>query len=110
MHLVFHGITCHEITWCLTINLSNIHSVSDFQRHTKDFLSRLKETRSPIVLTVKGKAEFVLQDAKSYQELLDRLEAAEDLEAIREGYAQAQAGELTSLEDFDKEFRAKHGL
>jgi len=92
------------------INLSNIHSLSDFQRHTKDFLGKLKKTKKPIVLTVKGKAEFVLQDAKSYQQLLDKLEAAEDMEAIREGYAQAQAGKLTPFEKFDSEFRAKNGI
>jgi prevent-host-death family protein len=92
------------------INLSNIHSLSDFQRHTKDFLGKLKETKSPMVLTVKGKAEFVLQDAESYQDLLDKLEAAEDLEAIREGYDEAQAGKLTPFEEFDSDFRAKNGL
>jgi prevent-host-death family protein len=99
-----------KFTGAPMINLSNIHSLSDFQRHTKDFLGKLKETKNPIVLTIKGKAEFVLQDAKSYQELLDKLDAAEDLEAIREGYAEAQAGKLTSFEDFDSGFRAKNGL
>jgi hypothetical protein len=35
---------------------------------------RLKEKKSPLVLTVNGRAELVVQDAASYQEMLDRLE------------------------------------
>lgn len=92
------------------INLSNIHSVTDFQRSPKDLLGRIKETNSPIVLTVNGKAEYVVQDAQSYQALLDRLEAAEDMEAIREGYQQSLAGEGTPAEEFFEDFEAQNGL
>ncbi len=45
------------------------------------------------MLTVNGRAELVVQDAASYQEILDRLERAETLAAIRQGIAQAQRGE-----------------
>jgi len=92
------------------LNLSNIHSVTDFQRNPKGILGKLKESKSPIVLTVNGKAALVVQDAESYQAMLDKVQAAEAFEAIRRGYAQSLAGEVTSFEEFDKEFRAKHGL
>jgi PHD/YefM family antitoxin component YafN of YafNO toxin-antitoxin module len=92
------------------INLSNIHSVTDFQRNPKAVLAKLKETRSPAVLTVNGKAELVVQDAVSYQALLDKVQAAEDLEAIREGLAQSLAGKGQPIAEFFKEFEAKHGL
>ena len=75
------------------INLANIHSVTDFQRNPKGILRKLKESKSPVVLAVNGKAELVVQDAESYQALLDKVQAAEDLEAIREGLAQSLAGE-----------------
>lgn len=92
------------------INLRNIHSVTDFQRSPKDVLGKLKESKNPVVLTVNGKAAFVVQDAESYQALLDKVEAAEDLEAIRAGLKQSLAGEGRSLEEFQRDFEKRHGL
>jgi len=45
------------------IQTQNIHSLTDFQRNTVGHVRRLKETGMPAVLTVKGKAELVIQDA-----------------------------------------------
>ncbi len=54
------------------INLTrDIHSLTEFKRNTNEFLQRLKQTKSPLVLTVDGKAELVVQDAESYQKLLE---------------------------------------
>ena len=55
------------------MNLSqDIQSLTDFKRNTPEFLRRLKETGHPVVLTINGKAELVVQDAASYQKLFDR--------------------------------------
>ena len=57
------------------INLSrDIQSLSTFKRNTNELISQMKETGNPIVLTVNGKAELVVQDAVAYQQLLDTLE------------------------------------
>ncbi len=50
----------------------DITSLSNFQRNTREFLQGLKESARPLVLTVNGKAELVVQDAEAYQRLLDR--------------------------------------
>ena len=42
------------------VHLSDIHSVTDFQRNTKDHLKRLEKSRRPLVLTLNGKAKAVL--------------------------------------------------
>ena len=42
-------------------------------------IAQMKQTGEPIVLTVNGKAEVAVQDAKSYQQLLEKIE---NLEAI----------------------------
>jgi PHD/YefM family antitoxin component YafN of YafNO toxin-antitoxin module len=55
----------------------------------------MKKTRRPVVLTVNGKAELVVQDAESYQLVLDRLERLEVVEAIRLGIAAAEEGRVT---------------
>jgi prevent-host-death family protein len=57
-------------------NLLDIHSLTDFQRNTRKFLERLRNSHQPMVLTVNGKAAVVMQDAESYQALLDELAQA----------------------------------
>ena len=59
---------------------NDIRSLSDFKRNTLELLERLRETGNPLVLTVNGKAELVVQDAVAYQALLDRLEAIEGIQ------------------------------
>jgi uncharacterized protein (DUF2236 family) len=55
------------------IDLSrDIWSLTDFVRKkTTELQRRLKETGNPIVLTVNGKAEFVIQHVDAYQRLVD---------------------------------------
>lgn len=75
------------------LDLSNIHSLSDFNRNSKDHIERLKESGEPEVLTVNGKAELVVQDAESYQELLRKAEFADTVSAVHRGMkTHAQSG------------------
>ena len=92
------------------IDLREIRSVTEFQRNIKDYVSRLKKKKSPLVLTVNGRAALVVQDAASYQEILDRLERAETVAAIRRGIDQADRGEGISLEEAENQLRKKHGF
>ncbi len=63
------------------LDLANdIRSLSDFKRNTVDLLDRLRKTGHPLVLTINGKAELVVQDAVAYQALLDRVEAIEGIQ------------------------------
>jgi prevent-host-death family protein len=57
------------------IDLNNIVSLTDFQRNAKQHIERLRDTGKPQILTVNGRAEIVIQDAASYQRLLDQAEA-----------------------------------
>jgi PHD/YefM family antitoxin component YafN of YafNO toxin-antitoxin module len=92
------------------IDLRDVRSVTEFQRNIKDYVGRLKEKKTPMVLTVNGRAELVVQDAGSYQEMLDRLERAEAVAAIRRGIEQVARGEGIPLEDAEKRLRKKHGF
>jgi len=40
------------------IDLREVRSVTEFQRDIKDYIERLKENKTPLVLTVDGKAEL----------------------------------------------------
>jgi prevent-host-death family protein len=77
------------------VNLrQDIHPLTDFKRNTSDFLSKMRKTRRPVVLTVNGRAELVVQDAESYQKMLDRLDRLESVEAIRLGIVATQEGRV----------------
>ena len=44
----------------------DIQSLSTFKRDTAKLVRQMKKTGQPVVLTVNGKAELVVQDAASY--------------------------------------------
>ncbi len=82
------------------MNLSeDIQPLTDFKRNTPEFLRQLKETGNPVVLTINGKAELVVQDAASYQRLFDLAERLETIQAVKEGLASADRGEGTPMDD-----------
>lgn len=83
----------------------DIHSLSNFKRNTPDFLRQLKETGQPVVLTINGKAELVVQDAASYQHLLDLAERTERRDALRASVEDMRAGKTTPAEDMRAEMR-----
>lgn len=67
------------------IPIGNIHPLTDFKRNTAEFRERLKKSGQPEVLTVEGRPELVVQDAKAYQRMLDLIERAEAIEGIQSG-------------------------
>ncbi len=85
----------------------DIHSLSDFKRKTPEFIEQLAKTGEPVVLTINGRAKLVVQDAESYQRMLELLDRAETIEAIREGMEAVRQGKTMSVEQFDKEMQKK---
>ena len=56
----------------------DICSMTEFKRRTSDVVTRLRDTGRAVILTTNGKADIVVQDAASYQRLLDRIHASEN--------------------------------
>jgi PHD/YefM family antitoxin component YafN of YafNO toxin-antitoxin module len=81
------------------IRLDEIHSLSHFQRNAKTFLRRLRKTRQPAVLTVNGRAQLVVQDAESYQRLLERIDRLEAAEGVRRGLESKRKGDGRPLDE-----------
>jgi prevent-host-death family protein len=90
---------------------TDIHSLSDFKRKTAQLMSQMKKTGHPLVLTVNGKAEIVVQDAASYQRLLELAKQAEMIEFLRESReeidAQRTQPALEALERLAKKHKLK---
>ena len=70
----------------------DIQSLTDFKHRTPEFVEQLRTSGEPIVLTINGKAALVVQDAGSYQKLLDLAEESRVLEGIRQGLEDMRAG------------------
>lgn len=96
------------------LNLEHgVDSMTNFKRQTSDFLERLHKTGEPVVLTVNGKAQVVVQDAAAYQKLLEaaaKLEREETVAAIREGLADVKAGRTKPARPALKALAKKYGI
>ena len=88
----------------LDIN-SDINSLSNFKRNTLEFLRQLKETGHPVVLTINGKAELVVQDTASYQKLIELAERAERMDALKASLDDMKAGKVIPADDVLAEMR-----
>jgi prevent-host-death family protein len=72
----------------------DIRSLSDFKRNTSELMERMEASGEPMVLTINGKAKLVVQDAESYQKLLDAIEYGEAVGGIRRGLDDVAAGRM----------------
>lgn len=88
----------------------DIQSLTNFRRKSGDFLKQLKKSKRPVVLTVNGKAEAVVQDAEAYQRLLDTAARADVYEAIRQGLEDSGHGRARPARKVFNELRRRHGV
>jgi PHD/YefM family antitoxin component YafN of YafNO toxin-antitoxin module len=77
----------------------NINSLSNFKRNTPEFIKQLKQTGHPVVLTINGKAELVVQDTASYQKLIELADRAERMDALRSSIEEMRKGKVSPAED-----------
>ena len=88
----------------------DILSLTTFRRRSGDFMTQLRKSKRPLILTVKGKAAAVVQDAESYQRLLDIAARADAEEGIRQGLEDARLGRMRPAREFFVTFEARHGI
>ena len=85
----------------------DIHSLSTFKRDTAKLVRQMKKTKAPVVLTVNGKAELVVQDAESYQALLEAKDRIETIEGIKRGLESMKSKRGKPAEEFFRELFAE---
>lgn len=88
----------------------DIQSLTNFRRQSGKFLRAMKKSKRPVVLTVNGKAEAVVQDAESYQRLLDSAARADVYEAVRQGVDDIVHGRTRPARNVLSELRRRHGI
>jgi prevent-host-death family protein len=88
----------------------DIQPLTTFRNNSVKMMQRLKKTKRPIILTVNGKPEAVVQDAAAYQRLLDIAAEADVNEAIREGLEDVREGRTRPAKEAFKEMRHKYRI
>lgn len=72
-------------------------------------MKQLRKNRQPVVLTVRGKAKARVQDAQSYQRLLDIAARADVHEAVRQGLQDVESGRTRPAREVFEEVRHRYG-
>ncbi|NES67765.1 MAG: type II toxin-antitoxin system Phd/YefM family antitoxin [Okeania sp. SIO2D1] len=88
----------------------DINSLTNFKRNTTQYLQRIKESGNPLILTVNGKAEVVVQDAESYQKLLELVDRIQAIEGIQAGLNSVQEGRTFPAKQTLTKLKQKHGI
>lgn len=87
----------------MSISLTeDIRSITDLKRHTREILDHVHQTGRPVVLTVNGRADSVIIDAKVYEKQLKAMNLAR---LLSEAEAQVSDGKARSARTFLKEFK-----
>jgi prevent-host-death family protein len=82
----------------MVVNLiEDIRSVTDLKRHTREILDQVRQTGRPVVLTVNGRADAVLLDAKTYEKHLRVANMARLLADAEEDIAARRTRSMRSL-------------
>jgi prevent-host-death family protein len=81
----------------------DIRSVTELKRNMKEVFAHLHKTKRPVILTVNGKADALLMDAKTYEKQMVLL-------AIAEGERDIAAGRTRPMREFLEEIKREYKI
>jgi prevent-host-death family protein len=84
--------------------VQNIQPISFLKTNTSDVVKQVQETREPVLITVNGKVQAVIQDPLSYQTMQDQLTM---LRILAHGQKQIEQGKVTDHDDLFAQFEAE---
>jgi prevent-host-death family protein len=88
----------------------DIQPLTTFRNNSAKMLQQLKKTGRPIVLTVNGKTEAVVQSAEAYQRLLDIAADSDEREGVRQGDEDIAAGRTLPAREVFDEMRKEYNI
>ena len=77
--------------------LKNIQPISYLKTNTSDVIKQVQLTHEPVMITVNGKVQAVVQDTLSYQQTQDQIAL---LRILALGKQQIEEGNVTDHDDF----------
>lgn len=87
--------------------LEDIRSVTDLKRKTREILQQIHRTGRPVILTVNGKADAVLIDARTYEKHLTAFNLGR---LLSEGEDDIAAGRVRAARTVLREFKNAHKI
>jgi prevent-host-death family protein len=88
----------------------DIQAMTTFRRNPGQLMKHLKKSKRPLILTINGRAEAVVQDAEAYQRLLDIAAQADASEGIRQGLGDVKKGRVRPAREALEAFRRSHEI
>ena len=82
--------------------IDDIRSVTELKRKTREILAQARQTGRPVVLTVNGKADAVLIDARTYEK---HLSAANAFRLLMPAEEDVRDGRTRPMRSFLREFK-----
>ncbi len=89
---------------------NDIRPMTTFRNHSAEVMDHIRKTGRPVILTVNGKAAAVLQDAASYQHLLDLAADASFEESERQAREDIANGRTTPARELFALLRTEYGI
>lgn len=80
----------------------DIQPLSEFRKHSADFIDRVKNQKRSIVLTQHGKSAAVLVDVGEYQRMINKIDLMDEL---MEAERQIMRGDFVSHEEAKKQIK-----
>jgi prevent-host-death family protein len=90
--------------------MRDIKPLSTFKRNAAQIIANIKATGNPAIITVNGNAEVVVQDAESYQEMVDMIEYFKNVRKIEMALAEVGEGKSVPAEGAFASFRKARGI
>lgn len=90
--------------------ITDTESLSSFTRDPRRFIEKLRQSGEPILLTVEGEGEVVVQDAESYRRFWEQIDRQETIAAVREGLRDVAAGRTRPVREVLAELARKYKL
>ena len=92
------------------IQPSDIHTLTDFKRHSTELLGLLEQSGRPQVLTVEGRPKVVLLAVEAFEKLSQLADRAAAVEGVRRGLEDLDGGRTMALEELEVALRKRLGL
>jgi prevent-host-death family protein len=89
------------------IHYRDIHTLAEFKHNSTELLRQLETSCRTQVLTVDGRPKAALVNIEVFERLAEQVENAENLEAIRRGLADVEAGRTMPLAEAEALIRKR---
>lgn len=88
--------------------IEDIMPLSNFRQQASEIIKKLNQVKRPTFLTVNGKVAAVVQDAETYQQILDKIEELETMLSIQRGLDDISSGCVSTIDEVSARLKVRH--